>query len=230
MKFTERDAHMIRWINGHGFATIRQIARWMGSSHQAAQRRTQILAEADFLEHQWPFRGERVYVPTKSAVNRSGDALPPLNRIPHGSYVHDLKLIDLALWLAADTGGAFTPERRIRHERGLIGVGISGHIADGLLELGDDKPIAIELELSTKAKRRLAKIIRSYLSDLSVGEVWYFAGTGAVRGGLERAAGDHAFIKIRDWPPDRTLRRSSGRTESRPGIDHSAADLHRLTM
>lgn len=129
MKFTERDADMIRWINGHGFATIRQIAGWMGASYQAAQRRTQILAEADFLEHQWPFRGERVYLPTKRAVARSGDELPPLSRITHGSYVHDLKLIDLALWLAADTGGAFTPERRIRHERGLTGVGISGHVA-----------------------------------------------------------------------------------------------------
>ena len=49
MKFTERDADMIRWINGHGFATIRQIARWMGSSYQAAQRRTQILGRSRFL-------------------------------------------------------------------------------------------------------------------------------------------------------------------------------------
>ena len=230
MKFTERDANMIRWINGHGFATIRQIARWMGSSYQAAQRRTQILAEADFLEHQWPFRGERVYLPTKRAVARSGDELPPLNRIAHGSYVHDLELIDLALWLAVDTGGAFTPERRIRHERGLTGVGISGHIADGLLELGDDKPIAIELELSTKAKRRLAKIIRGYLSDLSVREVWYFAGSSAVRGSLERAAGDHAFVKIRDWPPDHPLKPGSSQTESRAGIDSSAAESRCLTF
>ena len=200
----------------------------MGSSYQAAQRRTQILAEADFLEHQWPFRGERVYVPTKRAVNRSGDALPPLNRITHGSYVHDLKLIDLALWLAADTGGAFTPERRIRHERGLIGVGISGHVADGLLELGDDKPIAIELELSTKAKRRLAKIIRGYLSDLSIGEVWYFASSVAVRGSLERAVGNHAFIKIRDLPPDHAIKPSSSQAENYSCIGHSAAMSYRL--
>jgi len=230
MKFTERDTDMIRWINGHGFATIRQIARWMGSSYQAAQRRTQILADADFLEHRWPFRGERVYLPTKRAAARSGDELPPLNRITHGSYVHDLELIDLALWLAADTGGAFTPERRIRHERGLTGVGISGHVADGLLKLGDDKPIAIELELSTKAKRRLAKIIRGYLGDLSVSEVWYFAGSGAVRGSLERAAGDHAFIKIRDWPPDRTLKPCASQTESRPGTDQSVAESHHLNL
>ena len=223
MKFTERDADMIRWINGHGFATIRQIARWMGSSYQAAQRRTQILAEADFLEYKWPFRGERVYLPTKRAAARSGDELPPLSRISYGSYVHDLKVIDLALWLAADTGGIFTSERRVRHERGLTGVGISGHVADGLLELGDDKPIAIELELSTKAKRRLAKIIRGYLSDLSVGEVWYFTGSDAIRGSLERATGDHAFFKIRNWPTARTFKLCSSQAESGSSTDHSAA-------
>lgn len=199
MKFTDRDSDMVRWINGHGFATIGQVARWMGSSYQAAQRRTQLLSEAGFLEHQWPFRGERIYLPTKCAVARAGDKLPPLNRITHGSYFHDLKLIDLALWLVAETGGAFTPERRIRHERGYNGVGISGHVADGLLEHECGKPVAIELELSTKGKRRLAKIIRGYLSDLSIGEVWYFAGSVAVRGSLERAVGDHAFIKIHDW-------------------------------
>lgn len=199
MKFTIRDAHMIHWINGHGFVTIRQVAHWMGSSYQAAQRRTQLLAEADFLEHRWPFRSERVYLPTKCAVAQSGDELPPLNRITHGSYVHDMQLIDLALWLVTNTGGAFTPERRIRHERGLTGVGVAGHVADGLLEIGSGKPIAIELELTTKAKRRLTKIIRGYLSDLSIGEVWYFAGSGSVRGSLERAADGHTFIKIQDW-------------------------------
>ena len=45
MKFTDGDADMIRWINGHGFAAIHQTARWMGSCYQAVQRRTQVLAE-----------------------------------------------------------------------------------------------------------------------------------------------------------------------------------------
>lgn len=164
-----------------------------------------------FLEHQWPFRGERAYLPTKRAVARAGDELPPLNRITLGSYVHDLQLVDLAHWLVKETNGAFTPERRLRHERGLIGVGVAGHVADGLLDLGNGKPIAIELELSTKAKRRLAKIIRGYLSDLSIAEVWYFTGSLAVRSGVERAVGDHAFIKIHDWAPSTT-------TNSRPEV------------
>ena len=195
----------------------------MGSSYQAAQRRTQILAEAGFLEHQWLFRGERVYLPTRLAVARSGDELSPINRITHGSYLHDLQLIDLALWLVAETDGAFTPERRIRHERGLIGIGVSGHVADGLLELGDGKPIAIELELSTKAKRRLAKIIRGYLGDLSIGEVWYFAGSNALRGSLERSAGNHAFIKIHDWSYERVLKSHSSCIKGRSDIGRLAA-------
>lgn len=201
MRFTERDADMIRWINGHGFVTIRQIARWKNSSYQAAQRRTQLMTSAGILTYRWPFRGERVYLPTKRAVVRAGDELPPINRIAHGSYFHDLQLVDLAQCLVSETGGVFMPERRLRHERGLIGVGIAGHVADGLLDLGSGKPIAIELELSTKAKRRLAKIIRGYLSNLSIAEVWYFAGSIAVRSSVERAVGGHAFIKIHDWWP-----------------------------
>ena len=192
---------MIRWINGHGFVTIRQIARWMGASYQAGQRRAQLLADANFLKYRWLIRGERVYQPTTCAIAHAGDELPPINRITLGSYLHDLQLVDLAHWLTTETGGTFTPERRLRHARGLIGVGVAGHVADGLLDLGSGKPIAIELELSTKAKRRLARIIRGYLSDLSIAEVWYFAGSVAVRGSVKRVAGNHAFIKIHNWPP-----------------------------
>lgn len=223
MKFTDRDADLIRWINGHGFVTIRQIARWMGASYQAAQRRTQLLADADFLTHSWPIRGERVYLPTRRAVARAGDELPPINRITLGSYLHDLQLVDLEHCLVTETGGTFTSERRLRHERGLIGVGVSGHVADGLLNLGVGKPIAIELELSTKAKRRLTKIIRGYLSDLSIAEVWYFAGSVAVRGSLARAAGEHAFIKVRDWQPQAIADASASPIHSRSGIGRSAA-------
>ena len=123
------------------------------------------------MEHRWPFRGEWVYLPIKCAVARAGDELPPLSRITLGGYVHDLQLVDLTLQLVAEIRGALVPERRIRHEWGLIGFGVSGHVADGLLELCIGRPIAIELELSTKAKRRLAKIFRGYLSDLPIDEV-----------------------------------------------------------
>ena len=32
MRFTERDGRLLRWINGHGFVTLRQAARWLGTN------------------------------------------------------------------------------------------------------------------------------------------------------------------------------------------------------
>jgi len=36
MRLTTRDRHMFQWINGHGFVTLPQAARWMGASYYAA--------------------------------------------------------------------------------------------------------------------------------------------------------------------------------------------------
>lgn len=188
MQVTARDIEMLRWINGHGFATIRQMSRWMGTGYRTGQRRAQRLTEAGLLSHQWLMRRERIYWPTKLSINLCDDDLPPLGRIAAGTYHHTLQLIDLAHSLTTETGGSFVPERRLRHERGLTGVGLRGHLPDGHLQLRDRKPIAIELELSTKGRRRLAQIMRSYATDLSVGDVWYFAGSEALRLRLEKAA------------------------------------------
>lgn len=200
MKFTERDADMLRWINGHGFATIRQTFRWMGSSYQAAQRRMQRLTEAGLLRHEWLMRRERIYWPTKRGIGLCDDDLPPLGHIAAGSYNHTLQLIDLAEFLVANSGGQLVPERRLRHDRGLAGVGVRGHVSDGHLHLSARKPIAIELELSTKGQRRLAQIMRRYTADLGIGEVWYFAGSEALRQRLEKAAARHNMITVHTWP------------------------------
>lgn len=116
-----------------------------------------------------------------------------------GSYEHDLQLVDLAMTLEKQTGGQFVTERRIRQERGLAGIGVHGHVSDGLLELDGHKPTAIELELSTKGWRRLKSIMSDYAADLDIGGVWYFAGSDAIARRLQRAAEGHPFIKVRVW-------------------------------
>ena len=66
--------------------------------------------------------------------------------------------------LVVDNGGHFTPVRRLRQMREMAQVGEPGHVADGWLHLDDQtKPIAIELELSTKVNRRLERILRGCL-------------------------------------------------------------------
>lgn len=200
MQVTARDIDMLRWINGHGFATIRQISRWMGVSYRTGQRRVQRLTEAGLLRHEWLMRRERIYWPTKRGISLCDDELPTLGHIAVGTYNHTIQLIDLANFLVAETDGHFVPERRLRQNRGLIGVGVRGHVSDGHLLLPARKPIAIELELSTKGQRRLTQIMRQYTADLSICEVWYFAGSKTLRRRLEKAVGHHSMITVRPWP------------------------------
>ena len=54
MIFTPRDAEILRWINGHGFATGRQVAEWLGIRYQSIHPRLRFMTKAGYL------RSERV--------------------------------------------------------------------------------------------------------------------------------------------------------------------------
>lgn len=195
MQFTERDARLLRWINGHGSATLQQIARWAGTSYQSVQRRVRQLVDHGYLERRCLIHGDRAHWLTKFGRQICGDELPPPKDIMLGSYRHNHILVDLSLSLVAETGGRFTPERRLRQMMSLTRLGERYHVADGLLQLEDqDKPIAIELELSTKGHRRLKQIVRGYAANLDIGEVWYFVESNIVRRHLKKAA--EGFDKI----------------------------------
>jgi len=201
MRFTERDGRLLRWINGHGFVTLRQVAMWLGTNYQTAQRRVRLLYDHGYLDRQWLVHGDRAHWLTAAGRATCGDSLPPPKQIRLGSYHHDRMLVDLALTLVADNGGHLTPERRLRQVQELDRVGNRSHVADGWLHLDNQtKPIAIELELSTKGSRRLARILRGYMTNLDIVEVWYFVECEAVRRQLTKAAKDLGFIKIHDLP------------------------------
>ncbi|MGI9509619.1 MAG: hypothetical protein ACR2QJ_09775 [Geminicoccaceae bacterium] len=196
MEFTDRDARILLWINGHGFATGCQVANWLGIRYQTAHRRLKILTDAGCLRSARAGHNRQTLRLTKAGVTQCGDNLPPLRAIRFGSFVHDLRLIDLATNLARETGGHFTTERRLRQKCGLKRIGISGHVPDGLLKLDDKPSIAIELELSTKGWQRLQNILQAYAAEFDLGEVWYFAGNDALRRRMERAAVGYAFGRV----------------------------------
>ena len=100
-----------------------------------------------------------------------------------------------------ETGGNFVPERRVRQQRGLNGVGVRGHVPDGLLQINGHKPIPVELEMSTKGGDRLKRIVRAYARDQDVDEVWYFVTGGEMRSLLERITKGYGIFQIRDWEP-----------------------------
>lgn len=202
MIFQERDAKVLQWINGFGFATADQIQKFMKVGSSVAYERMKKLVEGGYLARERILHGQaRIHKVTKKGILASADALAPIQYIKLGTFRHDLMLVDLALSLESETGGTLTPDRRIRHNEGLSGAGQSGqHVADGYLFLGDEKPIAVELELSVKSRVRIVEIINAYGGNLSVKEVWYFTDNKAVVNALQKAAKGYSFIKIRQLP------------------------------
>ena len=81
--------------------------------------------------------------------------------------------------------GKFQPEH----------AGKKGHVADGILILPDGKRVAIEVEISVKAKHKLEKILREYCTQLSNKEVWYFC-SRSVFTSITSLSAKMPFVKI----------------------------------
>lgn len=202
MRLTERDRELLRWINGHGFVTTRQAARWMGNRHQTAHRRLALLVRGGLLTQERVYHnGDGAYRLTNLGLALADDSLSRLSAISKGGFDHTVMMVDIGLAAVEETGGNFVPERRVRQQRGLNGVGVRGHVPDGLLEIDGHKPIPVELEMSTKGGDRLQRIVRAYARDRDVNEVWYFVTSGEMRSLIERITKGYGIFQIRDWEP-----------------------------
>jgi Uma2 family endonuclease len=112
------------------------------------------------------------------------------------NYHHDLAVLTLHLKLRTfypDT--AWISERKLKHDKYKLGVGQQGHLPDGILVFPDNKQIAIEVELSCKSKQRLEAILKTYTTQFSLQEVWYFC-RQAMLPRLQEAAKKIPFVKI----------------------------------
>lgn len=203
MIFQERDADILKWINGFGFASAEQIQSFMKVGKTACYVRLKKLVDGGYLTRERILHGQaRIHKLTKKGMLACGDAILPLKYVNLGTFRHDFKLIDLALMLERETGGSFMPDRRIRHDEGLSGVGQLGHIADGYLSVGQDKPIAVELELSVKSRVRIQGIINDYGGNLAVKEVWYYTDNKEVVRAIAKASKGFDFIKVKEITND----------------------------
>lgn len=205
IQFTDRDARLLCWINGHGSVTLRQMARWGGVSYQSAQRRVRQLVDHGCLDRRYLVHSDRAHWLTKFGRQLCADDLPPPKDIKLGSYRHNHMLVDLSLSLITDLGGRFTPERRVRQIVGFTKFGERYHVPDGWMHFDDrEKPVAIELELSTKGTRRLKKIMHNHVFDLDIAEVWYFVESDVVRRHLKKVSGGFNSVKIFNVPNEVT--------------------------
>lgn len=196
IQITERDINIMHWVTCMGFADINQIATRFNMTRKAAYARLRKLVAHSLLKHERLLINKPGHyrITSKGAIF-SGSDIQPIRHISMGKYLHNKLITDLSLQLAKKyQGSRFISEREWRYQKEYDGVGISGHLCDGVLEY-DGKCIAIELELTTKGRRRLSDILRFYAKEFAFDEVWYFCGSKAVKCLVEDKAKHFSFVK-----------------------------------
>lgn len=210
---SEVDLELLRFLAEHRFALADHAAALLGVTRRTAGERLARLVEGGYIrEASVPGRQPVMYLIKRAGLAAVGSALPaPLLKMP--GYEHDVGLA--WLWLAAQRG-TFGPLSEILSERTLrsrdgargpssdlgdrdepLGVRKGGlgprggeqlHYPDLLLRTTDGRCVAVELELSGKARTRLESILAAYAADPRIAGVVYLVQSQAVARSVERAA------------------------------------------
>jgi DNA-binding transcriptional ArsR family regulator len=213
MTLSEIDLELLRFLAEHRFALADHAAALLGVTRRTAGERLARLVDGGYVrEASVPGRQPAMYLIKRSGLAAVGSALPaPLLKTLN--YEHDVGLA--WLWLAAQRG-TFGPLSEILSERTLRsrdgararsaglggceeplgvrkgGVGPRGgeqlHYPDLLLRTTDGRCVAVELELSGKARTRLESILAAYAADPRIAGVVYLVQNQTVARSVERAA------------------------------------------
>lgn len=202
-----QDLELLWFLAEHRMALPDHAATLLGTTVEAAKARLARLASAGYVRSESLFRKQpAMHLIARAGLEVLGSALPTPRRDVH-AYVHDVGVA--WLWIAARQG-TFGPlreivgERRMRSHDGsrdpgsepfavkLGGVGPRGreslHYPDLLLRTADDRLVALELELSSKGRVRLERILAGYAADPRIDGVVYLVQNATVARSVQAAA------------------------------------------
>ncbi len=198
----DRDQELVRFVGRHGIVAMRHAMAELGVGRTAAYRRVAACIEAGLLERIDLLRTEPGLLrATRDGLRYAGLGLP-LTKVSPGTIEHLLRCASTALRLGEHYG-----HKRVRSEREIV---LAEQIAGKALasaDLGercgrtrlhrpdlavitDEGVIAIEVELTPKAPRRLYALIRAWrwaIGSRTVKEVHYHCAPGQTRKAVERA-------------------------------------------
>jgi hypothetical protein len=194
----------VDWIGRLGAASAEHVMGRFGIGRSQAYARLSRLVRDGLLEQRRLLYGEPgLYLATAEGLRWCGLGRLGVHRVRTAGVVHACRVATAAVELAAELPSwTVLSEREIRsHEVDLgepVGSGVTGELADGrralhradlLLVSVSGRRVAVELELSVKAPRRLLAICRGWGRARHVAHVYYLAAPAAARA-VERAVRD----------------------------------------
>ena len=195
-----RDAELVRFVGRHGAVTVEQVMVALGVGRTAAYRRIAACVERGLVERLLLLRDEPSLLrATREGLRYAGLGLS-VAVISPGSVTHWMRCASVALSLEGQFGSErVLTERELRAAEQVEGAPIAsaklGELASGaprlhrpdLAVLGGEGTIAVEVELTPKAPRRLEELMRAWRRASWVSEVRYLCAPGQTHRAVGRA-------------------------------------------
>lgn len=205
-----RDRELVAWIARMGAVGIEHVQERFGVCRSVAYALLARVVEAELIERVATLDGDPTLLrATAQGIAYAGLGLAPAKVAP-GQVDHWLACADVALWAERRWGAeSLMSERELRFaELGAltpIASAIVGELPGGrpmlhrpdLIVRHDGRTMAIEVELTPKAPRRLEQIMRSWRRARHVDRVLYLCPAGPTCRAVERAvATTHAQERV----------------------------------
>jgi hypothetical protein len=190
-----RDHKIVRFIGRHGIVAMAHVMEELGVGRTAAYRRVSACIEGGLVERLCVLRSEpNVLRATRAGLRYAGLGLP-VAKASAGSIEHWLRCASMAQYLALEFGAEeIVSERELALAEKVEGHPIaSARLGEGrmhrpdLVAFDEGRTVAIEVELTPKAPRRLEGLIRAWRRASWVAEVRYYCAPGQTRRAVERA-------------------------------------------
>lgn len=202
---TGLDREITAWIGVLGAAGAQHVMRRFGMRRSWAYKRLGGLVDDGLLaERRLLYRRPGLYVATAEGLRWAGLERLGVHNVGPGGFGHMIEIAAAAAELHIQCRGAeLLSERTIRareNETGELFASIKvGELAAGrpalhrpdLALVSEERTVALELELSVKAPRRLATICRGYARARHIDHAYYLAAPPAA------AALDRAIQQVR---------------------------------
>ena len=195
-----RDWEIVHWIGRMGAATLDQVRARFALGRTAAYRRVAVAVDAGLVERVSLLRAQPALLrATRRGLRYVGLPLG-VAQAPPELVGHWIACGWVAVALEREFGpGSVRSEREVRQLERCQGRAVAsarlGEKPDGserlhlpdLAVVREERTVAIEVELTPKAPKRLEAIVRAWRRARWVDSTRYYVRAGGVRRGLERA-------------------------------------------